>query len=76
MIKLASEVEKKLSEIKQPIKVAVMGCMVNGPGEAKDADIGIAGGKGQGILFRKGQKIRIVKEAELVNALMEEIAKL
>ncbi|MCD6452802.1 MAG: flavodoxin-dependent (E)-4-hydroxy-3-methylbut-2-enyl-diphosphate synthase, partial [Dehalococcoidales bacterium] len=57
-------------------KVAVMGCMVNGPGEAKDADIGIAGGKGQGILFRKGQKIRIVKEAELVNALMEEIAKL
>ncbi|MCD6453200.1 MAG: flavodoxin-dependent (E)-4-hydroxy-3-methylbut-2-enyl-diphosphate synthase, partial [Dehalococcoidales bacterium] len=61
VIKLASEVEKKLSEIKQPIKVAVMGCMVNGPGEAKDADIGIAGGKGQGILFRKGQKIRIVK---------------
>ena len=66
----------RLTKIDKPIKVAVMGCMVNGPGEAKDADIGIAGGKGQGVIFRKGKKIRTVPEADLVRELMAEIEKL
>ncbi|WP_312562323.1 flavodoxin-dependent (E)-4-hydroxy-3-methylbut-2-enyl-diphosphate synthase, partial [Anaerospora sp.] len=59
-----------------PIKVAVMGCVVNGPGEAKEADIGIAGGMGQGLLFRKGEIIRKVPEEELVAALFVELDKL
>ncbi len=73
---IADQVEKKLSNIKAPIKIAVMGCVVNGPGEAKDADLGIAGGKGEGLLFRKGQIIRKVPENELVNELFTEIDKL
>ena len=62
-----------LKQIKTPIKVAVMGCEVNGPGEAKDADVGIAAGNGRAIIFRKGQKARIVQEEEMLAALMEEI---
>jgi len=57
LVKLALQVEKELQKIKKPIKVAVMGCVVNGPGEAADADVGIACGKGKGILFRNGKKI-------------------
>lgn len=70
---LANTVEERLKSIKEPIKVAVMGCVVNGPGEAREADFGIAGGKGHGILFRKGQVIKTLKEEELVDALFSEI---
>lgn len=76
LIDIANEVEEKLSSVNKNIKVAVMGCVVNGPGEAKEADIGIAGGKGCGIIFKKGQIIKKVKEEELVSELMKEIDKL
>lgn len=76
LVSLAGKVEDKLSTIKKPISVAVMGCVVNGPGEARDADIGIAGGKGQGIVFRKGKIIKTVPEAELLPTLLEEINKI
>jgi len=70
---LAAKVESKLKLIDKPITVAVMGCVVNGPGEAREADFGIAGGKGRGILFKKGRIIKQCTEKELLNALMEEI---
>ena len=76
LIGIAQEVEKRLAGCRKEIKVAVMGCVVNGPGEAREADIGIAGGRGVGLLFRKGQVIRQVPEAELVDALWEEIERL
>jgi (E)-4-hydroxy-3-methylbut-2-enyl-diphosphate synthase len=76
IISLAEEVGKRLEQIKKPIKVAVMGCVVNGPGEAKDADIGIACGKGRGVLFRKGEQLRTVDESEFLEALMDEVARL
>ena len=76
IIGLAEAVEKYLTKIKQPIKVAVMGCVVNGPGEAGDADIGIACGKGQGVLFKKGIKVGVVAEKDFLSALMREIARL
>lgn len=75
LIELANTIEKRCAHIRKSIKVAIMGCVVNGPGEAKEADLGVAGGKGVGILFRKGEIIRKVPEAELVDALMEEIEK-
>ena len=71
--KLANDVDNLLRNYKTPIKVAVMGCEVNGPGEAKDADVGIAAGAGRGIIFRKGVKSRIVDESEMLEALMAEI---
>ncbi|WP_353686504.1 flavodoxin-dependent (E)-4-hydroxy-3-methylbut-2-enyl-diphosphate synthase [Thermodesulfovibrio sp. 3462-1] len=73
--KMVKEVKKALSYIKQPIQVAVMGCSVNGPGEAKEADFGIAGGRRQGIVFAKGKIIKTVKENKLVDTLVEEIRK-
>ncbi len=73
LISLAEEVEEKLRGIKKPIKVAVMGCVVNGPGEAREADVGIAGGDGCGIIFRHGEILRKVQETELVSELMKEI---
>ena len=73
---IAEKVEQRLSGIKKPIQVAVMGCVVNGPGEARDADIGIAGGKGEGLLFRKGEIISKVPEDKLVDALFEELDKI
>jgi len=76
LVKIAQKVEEKCSEIDKDIKVAVMGCVVNGPGEAREADIGIAGGKGEGLIFKKGEIIKKVPENELVSALMEEIEKL
>ncbi|MDR0463232.1 MAG: flavodoxin-dependent (E)-4-hydroxy-3-methylbut-2-enyl-diphosphate synthase [Pseudomonadales bacterium] len=69
MIPLAHKVEEYLQTIKKPIKVAVMGCVVNGPGEAREADLGIAGGNGMGVLFSKGQVIKSVPEAEMFNEL-------
>lgn len=74
--KVAKEVEARLADIPEPITVAVMGCVVNGPGEAREADVGIAGGKGEGLLFRKGQILRKVPEARLVEELFEEIQKI
>ena len=71
--KLANDVDQLLKKTKSPIKVAVMGCEVNGPGEAKDADVGIAAGAGRAIIFRKGQKSRIVDEADMLTALMDEV---
>ncbi len=71
--KLANVVETRLADIKEPISVAVMGCIVNGPGEAREADVGIAGGKGEGLVFRKGQVIKKVPEDCLVNELFNEI---
>ena len=62
--------------LNKTIKVAVMGCVVNGPGEAKEADIGIAGGKGEGLLFKKGKILRKVPEASLIEELMKEIEKM
>ncbi len=73
IVKLAEEVEEKLLKIDKPIRVAVMGCVVNGPGEAKDADIGIACGKGRAVLFKKGKKIATIQEKDFVVALMREI---
>lgn len=73
MIPLAEEVEKRLADCKKNITVAVMGCVVNGPGEASSADVGIAGGKGEGLLFRKGEIIKRLPENELIDALMKEI---
>ena len=63
-------------DIDRELKIAVMGCVVNGPGEAREADIGIAGGKGEGLLIKKGEVIKKVPEEELLDALKEEIAKL
>ena len=70
---IAEQVEKKLAGIKDPIDVAVMGCVVNGPGEARGADVGIAGGNGEGLIFRKGEIIRKVPEDKLVEELFKEI---
>ncbi|MBE6472415.1 MAG: flavodoxin-dependent (E)-4-hydroxy-3-methylbut-2-enyl-diphosphate synthase [Coriobacteriaceae bacterium] len=76
LIDLAAQVEERLRSVKAPVKVAVMGCVVNGPGEARDADIGVACGAGSGAVFVKGETIRKVPEGEIVDALMEELAKL
>lgn len=76
LIGIANQVEEALKDSKKHIKVAVMGCVVNGPGEAREADIGIAGGNGVGLIFKKGMIIRKVNESELVPALLAEIEKL
>jgi (E)-4-hydroxy-3-methylbut-2-enyl-diphosphate synthase len=76
LISLAKQVEERLRDCKKPIKVAVMGCIVNGPGEAKEADIGIAGGDGNGLIFKKGEILRKVAEEDLLDELMKEIDKL
>lgn len=75
LIQLAQAVDEKIKFIPDPIKVAVMGCVVNGPGEAREADVGIAGGKGVGLLFRRGEIIKKVPEAELIDELIAEINK-
>jgi len=76
LISVAEEVEKRLAGIDKPITVAVMGCVVNGPGEAREADVGIAGGKGEGLLFRHGEMVRKVPEGEMVDALLAEVEKM
>ncbi len=73
LLKIAGEVEKRLANVKKPIKVAVMGCVVNGPGEAREADVGIAGGKGRVAIFKKGEIVRTVSEEAAVDELMKEI---
>jgi len=76
LFSLVEQVEKGLSNVKIPIKVAVMGCVVNGPGEAKEADIGIAGGKGNGILFKRGKLLKKVPEALLAETLIQEVKRM
>jgi (E)-4-hydroxy-3-methylbut-2-enyl-diphosphate synthase len=71
IISMTKKVERAVKNIDAPIKIAVMGCVVNGPGEAKDADVGIAGGKGYGLLFRKGKIVGKAKEKDLVNSLLD-----
>jgi (E)-4-hydroxy-3-methylbut-2-enyl-diphosphate synthase len=73
IIALAEAVNQRLASISEPIKVAVMGCVVNGPGEAKDADVGIAGGKGKGAIFRKGKVVSTVSEEKFLAAIMAEV---
>lgn len=75
LINIANEVEKRLEGCKKNITVAIMGCVVNGPGEAREADIGIAGGNGVGLIFKKGEILRKVKEEELVDELLKEVEK-
>ncbi|UCF21668.1 MAG: flavodoxin-dependent (E)-4-hydroxy-3-methylbut-2-enyl-diphosphate synthase [Gemmatimonadota bacterium] len=71
LIRLAEEVEERTREIRKPLTVAVMGCAVNGPGEAREADIGVAGGKGEGLLYVRGKMVRKVREAEIIDALLD-----
>jgi (E)-4-hydroxy-3-methylbut-2-enyl-diphosphate synthase len=76
IVKLAEDVEERLHKVEKAIKVAVMGCVVNGPGEARDADAGIACGKGRGVLFRKGEKVGTVEEANFLEALIAEVERI
>ena len=76
LVKIANEVEERLGNLNKNIKVAIMGCAVNGPGEARRADIGIAGGRGEGLIFKKGEIIKKVKQEDLVEELIKEIEKL
>jgi (E)-4-hydroxy-3-methylbut-2-enyl-diphosphate synthase len=76
LFSLVRKVEKSLSGIQASPKVAIMGCIVNGPGEAKEADIGVAGGRGQGILFKKGRLVRKIPEKDLARVLIEEVRKM
>lgn len=76
LVSLANQVEEAVKSIKKPIKIAVMGCVVNGPGEAKEADIGVAGGDGVGVIFKKGEILKKVPESEIVKELLCEIEKL
>ena len=76
LIGIAEEMNERLRSVKKNLKVAVMGCVVNGPGEGREADIGIAGGKGKGVLFKKGEIFKTVREDEIIDALMEEIEKM
>ena len=73
LFRIMRELERRLEGVKKPVKIAVLGCVVNGPGEASEADIGIAAGKGVGILYRKGQVVRRVREEEIVDVIVEEV---
>jgi (E)-4-hydroxy-3-methylbut-2-enyl-diphosphate synthase len=76
VLKVATEVEKRLARVQTPIQVAVMGCVVNGPGESRDADVGLAGGRGKGVIYRKGEVVRTVPEDEFLDAVLKEVASL
>ena len=76
LVSLANQVESAVKNIKKPVKIAVMGCVVNGPGEAKEADIGVAGGDGCGVLFKKGEILRKVPESDIVSELLKELDKI
>ena len=73
--RIVAEVEDKMKHLKNPLRISILGCLVNGFGEAKEADLGIAAGAGKGIIFKRGVPIRHVKEAEMVEALLEEVAR-
>src|SRR4029077_1149644 len=72
---IIAEMEQRLAGRRTPVKVSILGCVVNGPGEAREADLGIAAGKGKGVIFKRGEIIRHVLESEMVDALIEEIDK-
>jgi len=72
---ITRQLEERLSGIKKPVKIAILGCVVNGPGEASEADIGIAAGKGVAILYRKGQMIKKIQESEIVDTVVDEVLK-
>ncbi|HEX6798924.1 MAG TPA: flavodoxin-dependent (E)-4-hydroxy-3-methylbut-2-enyl-diphosphate synthase [Ktedonobacterales bacterium] len=74
VLKIANEVEKRLTKVQTPIQVAVMGCVVNGPGESRDADIGLSGGRGKGVIYKKGQFLKTVPEDEFLDAVLKEVA--
>ncbi|HEU5438567.1 MAG TPA: flavodoxin-dependent (E)-4-hydroxy-3-methylbut-2-enyl-diphosphate synthase [Ktedonobacterales bacterium] len=74
VLRIANEVEKRLAKVQTPIQVAVMGCLVNGPGESQDADIGLSGGRGKGAIYKKGKFLRTVPEAEFLDAVLKEVA--
>jgi (E)-4-hydroxy-3-methylbut-2-enyl-diphosphate synthase len=76
LIPLVEKVERAIQKISTPITIAIMGCVVNGPGEAKEADIGIAGGKGVGVLFKKGKIVKKVKERDFAKVLLKEVQKM
>src|SRR5215831_15263165 len=76
VLKVANEVEKRLAKVQTPIHVAVMGCVVNGPGESRDADVGLAGGRGRGVIFRKGQYVKTVPEDQFLEETLKEVASL
>lgn len=76
MVRIVEEVQREIVDLRLPVTVAIMGCAVNGPGEAREADVGLAGGKGEGLIFRKGKVVRKVKEKEFVRALVDEIRSL
>ncbi|MHC5543436.1 flavodoxin-dependent (E)-4-hydroxy-3-methylbut-2-enyl-diphosphate synthase, partial [Singulisphaera rosea] len=71
--RIVAEVEAKMAHLKNPLRISILGCLVNGFGEAKEADIGIAAGSGKGVIFKRGVPIRHVKEADMVQALLEEV---
>ena len=73
--RIVAEVEAKMAHLKDPLRISILGCLVNGFGEAKEADIGIAAGAGKGIIFKRGVPIRNVKEADMVEALLEEVSR-
>src|SRR5262249_26465764 len=75
LTKIMNQLQERLGGRKTPVKVSVLGCVVNGPGEAREADLGIAAGKGKGVIFKRGEIIRHVLESEMVDALVEEIEK-
>jgi (E)-4-hydroxy-3-methylbut-2-enyl-diphosphate synthase len=76
VLKIANEVEKRLAKVQTPIQVAVMGCLVNGPGESMDADVGLSGGRGKGAIYRKGQLVRTVPEDQFLEETLKEVASL
>ena len=76
MENLINQVEPIIEKIKKPLKIAIMGCVVNGPGEAKEADIGVAGGDGCGVIFKHGEVLKKVQEDEIVDELLKEIEKM
>jgi (E)-4-hydroxy-3-methylbut-2-enyl-diphosphate synthase len=73
LIPLVEKADRLLRKVRTPLKVAIMGCVVNGPGEAREADVGIAGGRGKGMLFKKGERVETVVESELLNRLLAEV---
>ena len=76
ILKIANEVEKRLAKVQTPLQVAVMGCVVNGPGESHDADVGLAGGRGKGVIYRKGQVVKTVPEGQFLEEVLKEVASL
>ncbi len=76
VLKIANEVEKRLTKVQTPIQVAVMGCVVNGPGESRDADVGLSGGRGKGVIYRKGKYVKTVPEDQFLEETLKEVASL